>query len=177
VQTRNNKIPSFSQHQQSRHCKVCEKQICKCLQQIKVASTSRLCKKFARNEFANVFNGSTLQMDMLKHHVGSWLKENEIEIEIEASALKWENRRAWCDDDKNDEEKVDDQQQQTPQQTPQQTQQQAQQHEQKDEEEKVEEDVQTTTATALAVNLTEGRVADPKETPAMNLFQIPGGNT
>jgi hypothetical protein len=76
------------------------------------AISSHASAKFARNEFMNVFKGSKLYMDVLKHHVGSYLKENG----IEASALKGRNRRTsspWCDDDENDEdETVDDHQQQ-----------------------------------------------------------------
>jgi hypothetical protein len=126
--------------------------------------SSHASAKFARNEFIKVFKGSKLYMDVLKHHVGGYLKGNG----IEDSALVWKNRRSWCDDDENDEETACDQQQQV--------QQQEQQEEQKDEEENAEEDEQPITAAALAVNLTEGTVADPKEFPVMNTFKIPGDN-
>ena len=45
-------------------------------------------------------------MDVLKHHVGSYLKEDGIEA---ASALK---RKTWRNDDENDKETADCQQQQ-----------------------------------------------------------------
>jgi hypothetical protein len=88
-------------------------------------------------------------MDVLRHHVGSYVKEDG----IHASALK---RNAWREDDEINEEADD---------------------EQEDEEEKAdEEDEQPMTAAALAVDLTEGTVADPNVHPVMNAFNIPGDN-
>jgi len=109
-------------------------------------------------------------MDVLKLHVGGYLKGNG----IEDSALVRKNRHTWCHDDENDEEEETaaccDQQQQVQQQEP--------QEEQKQEEEEAEEEEeeQPITAAALAVNLTAGTVADPQEFPVMNAFKIPGDN-
>jgi hypothetical protein len=56
------------------------------------AISSHASAKFARTEFTNVFKGSKLHMDVLRHHVGSCVKEDG----IHASALKC---NAWCEDD------------------------------------------------------------------------------
>jgi hypothetical protein len=116
------------------------------------AISSHASAKFASSEFINVFKGSKLYMDVLRHHVGSHIKEDG----IHASALK---RNTWRDDDENDEEAADQQEE-----------------EEEKAEEAAEEAAQTITAAALAVNLTEGTVVDPKEFPVMNMFQIPGDN-
>ena len=124
--------------------------------------------KFAKKEFFKVFKGSKLYMDVLKLHVGGYLKGNG----IEDSALVRKNRHTWSHDDENHEEEEIvcwDQQQQVQQQEP--------QEEQKQEEEEAEEEEeQPITAAALAVNLTAGTVADPQEFPVMNAFKIPGDN-
>jgi hypothetical protein len=130
------------------------------------AISSHASAKFARKEFINVFQGSKLYMDVLKHHVGSYLKVNG----IEASVLKEKNRRttSWRDDDEEDRETTDGNQQHG---------QQVLQQEQNDEEERAAEgDLQMTTAAELEVDLTEGTLADPKEFPVMNIFKIPGDN-
>jgi hypothetical protein len=126
--------------------------------------SSHASAKYAKKEFIEVFKGSKLHVDVLKLHVGGCLKGNG----IEDSALVRINRRTWCDGNENDEETACGQQQQV--------QEQELQEEQKDEEEKAEEDEQPMTAAALAVNLTEGTVADPKEFPVMNTFKISGDN-
>jgi hypothetical protein len=61
------------------------------------AISSHASAKFARKEFTNVFKGSKLHMDVLRHHVGSYVKEDG----IHALALK---RNAWREDDEIDEE-------------------------------------------------------------------------
>jgi hypothetical protein len=66
------------------------------------AISSHTSAKFARKKFINVFKGSKLHMDVLRHHVGSHVKEDG----IHASALK---RNAWREDDENDEEADDEQ--------------------------------------------------------------------
>jgi hypothetical protein len=66
------------------------------------AISSHASAKFARTEFINVFKGSKLYMDVLRHHVGSYIKEDG----IHASALK---HNTWRDNDENDEEAADQQ--------------------------------------------------------------------
>jgi hypothetical protein len=118
------------------------------------AISSRASTKFVREELVKILKGSNMFLEVLKGHVKSYVEANGM---VTAHGSKSKQINSSADDESAvvEEEKRRQQEQEMTEEK---------------EEEKVEE------APPIAFNPRAGEVADPKQNPLMNLFNIPSDN-